>query len=562
MEVCIDPEIDATKKARLGRMEYVKKVGTINGLLAQGISKTAVSEQLSVPRTTLSYWVSRKGKTGLSPLVEDFFETPDGLAFLHQLIIAAQFVMNKVGPCGADLVSLFLELSQLNRFVAGSHGSMHKVSVNMEEAIMAFGKKEGARLSTSMPKKKISICQDETFHPSICLVAIEPVSNFILLEKYDEKRDSEAWSKSMQVEMERLPVTIIQSTSDEGRGLVKYVEKELGVHHSPDLFHVQQELTRATSAPLRSKVKQAEAASQAFSDAINHLERAHEQYAEANKAPCPWSELEAQMIKAKAEETAAQHHVQVVKKYQMEVKVAKKALGDVYHPYDLHTGKAQTAEEISDKLEEHFCVIKTAAEVTELSENSLKRLDKAHRVFKSMINTIVFFWKMVKEQIAPLGYSPELEKVMHDILIPGYYLQHAAKKAKNAAERHRIKKLADEILARIELLDGWCNLAESERETMKNIAEQCAQLFQRSSSCVEGRNGYLALRHHSSHQMSDRKLGTLTVIHNYFIKRPDGSTPAERFFEQKPENLFRFLLDNLSLPARPAKRRKEVAMAA
>ena len=104
--------------------------------------------------------------------------------------------------------------------------------------------------------------------------------------------------------------------------------------------------------------------------------------------------------------------------------------------------------------------------------------------------------------------------------------------------------------------------AANQSEKIKNIAEQCAQLFQRSSSCVEGRNGYLALRHHSSHQLSDRKLGTLTVIHNYFIIRPDGTTPAERFFEQKPENLFQFLLDNLSLPARPAKSRKGVAMIA
>jgi Family of unknown function (DUF6399) len=327
------------------------------------------------------------------------------------------------------------------------------------------------------------------------------------------------------------------------------------VHHSPDLFHVQQELTRATSAPLRSKVKQAEAASQACTDTINHLEREHEQYAEANKAPCSWSELAAQMTQAKAEEAIAQRHIGVVKKHQVDVKAAKKALGDVYHPYDLHTGKAQMAEEISDKLEENFSVIQFAAEVTELSENSLKRLDKAHRVFKSMINTILFFWAMVKEQIAALGLSPELEKIMHDVLIPGYYLQNAAKKARNAAERHRIKKLADEILARIDLLDGWCHLPQSQRDQMKNIAKQCAQLFQRSSSCVEGRNGYLALRHHSSHQLSDRKLGTLTIIHNYFIKRPDGTTPAERFFEQKPENLFQFLLDNLSLPARPAKSR-------
>lgn len=35
-----------------------------------------------------------------------------------------------------------------------------------------------------MPKKMIMLCEDETFHPEICLVAIEPVSNFILVERY------------------------------------------------------------------------------------------------------------------------------------------------------------------------------------------------------------------------------------------------------------------------------------------------------------------------------------------------------------------------------------------
>jgi hypothetical protein len=27
----------------------------------------------------------------------------------------------------------------------------------------------------------VTVCEDETFHPAICLVALEPVSGFILL---------------------------------------------------------------------------------------------------------------------------------------------------------------------------------------------------------------------------------------------------------------------------------------------------------------------------------------------------------------------------------------------
>jgi len=43
----------------------------------------------------------------------------------------------------------------------------------------------------------------------------------------------------MEKAMKSLPVTIVQSTSDEGRAILNHVKNGLGVHHSPDLFHVQ-----------------------------------------------------------------------------------------------------------------------------------------------------------------------------------------------------------------------------------------------------------------------------------------------------------------------------------
>jgi hypothetical protein len=167
MEVCIDPDVDARKKTRWDRMDNVKKVIDIKVGLAQGLNQTSVSKKLGIPRTTLQYWLSRKSKTGLSPAVEVFFETPDGLAFLHQLVIAAQFTMNKLGSCGSDIFSEFMRLSQLHKFVASSHGAVHKLSVAMEEAILKFESMENPRLASKMPLKKISICQDETFHPEI-----------------------------------------------------------------------------------------------------------------------------------------------------------------------------------------------------------------------------------------------------------------------------------------------------------------------------------------------------------------------------------------------------------
>ena len=77
-------------------------------------------------------------------------------------------------------------------------------------------------------------------------MAIEPVSNFILVEKYEENRDKQSWDKVINQAIEGMKVEVIQST--EAKALISHVNNGLGVHHSPDLFHIQRELTKATSA--------------------------------------------------------------------------------------------------------------------------------------------------------------------------------------------------------------------------------------------------------------------------------------------------------------------------
>ena len=55
---------------------------------------------------------------------------------------------------------------------------------------------------------------------------------------------------------------------------------------------------------------------------------------------------------------------------------------------------------------------------------------------------------------------------------------------------------------------------------------------------MEGRNGQLSLKHHALHQLTERKLQALTVLHNYAVQREDGSTAAERFYGAAPRDLF------------------------
>ena len=208
----------------------------------------------------------------------EFFESPTGTAFLHRLLVAAHFVMTMLGPCGIRLVCLFLKLAGLDQFVAASYGSQQKVSAAMEAAIVKYGDEQKACLAAGMKPKEITICEDENFHQAPCLVGIEPVSNFILLEKYSSDRTAEQWTAGLKEATKGLKLKVVQSTSDEGKGIVRHTQDHLGAHHSPDLFHVQHELVKGTSVALRNRKKRSQKQIDEASTELNRKQESKDLY--------------------------------------------------------------------------------------------------------------------------------------------------------------------------------------------------------------------------------------------------------------------------------------------
>jgi hypothetical protein len=170
-----------------------------------------------------------------------------------------------------------------------------------------------------------------------------------------------------------------------------------------------------------------------------------------------------------------------------------------------------------------------------------------------MVATIAWVWLVIRRRVDALRLSPELKSVLIERLIAGLYLVRVAAKAGSPGDRAAITLVAERLLAEARAPDGpLAALPVEQREALEREAVWCADLFQRSSSCVEGRNGQLSLRHHHLHQLRPRKLKVRTILHNYLIRRPDGTTAAERFFGAPPEDLFEYVLDRLDVPARPA----------
>ena len=215
-------------------------------------------------------------------------------------------------------------------------------------------------------------------------------------------------------------------------------------------------------------------------------------------------------------------------------------------------GQPLTAEEVGQRLAGHFDTLDQVAAEAGLSAHARDKLAKARRVLDSMQATIAFFWTMIATRLAAWGFEAAVQQWFRQDLIPGYYLRRVAEKADTAKERQRLRTLAAEVLARARSPDGlWGTFRRRLQADLESKARQCADFFQRSSSCVEGRNGQFSLRHHGLHQLTKRKLQALTVLHNYAVQREDDSTAASRFYGGTPRDLFGWLLAHLSLPARP-----------
>ena len=84
--------------------------------------------------------------------------------------------------------------------------------------------------------------------------------------------------------------------------------------------------------------------------------------------------------------------------------------------------------------------------------------------------------------------------------------------------------------------------------------------FQRTSSAVEGRNGFLSQMHHNHWGLPKPRYKVWTVLHNFDCRAPDGTTPASRFFRRAFPDLFETVLSQVVALPRPRQRHQSMAL--
>jgi hypothetical protein len=160
--------------------------------------------------------------------------------------------------------------------------------------------------------------------------------------------------------------------------------------------------------------------------------------------------------------------------------------------------------------------------------------------------------RYVGQQVAQLDVTPPASFARHAKLIPSYYLDRVAE-TRTISDGEPLRELAERLRAPLFEAGGVLSALSPEAQAqLHDEAQRLAAVFQRSSSNVEGRNGYLSLRSHQLRGLDlPRKRECFTAVHNFFLARPDGTTAAERFFGQKPRSMFAAILDAVELAPAP-----------
>ena len=457
----------------------------------------------------------------------ELWESSAGQQWLRLLVLATIFVFALQGGIGCERLSQFFRLLRLQRHIGVSPTALRSLRTRMESAIIDYQQQQHEFIGKISSQVEVCAAADETFFDQVILVMLDLPSGYIFVEEMTENCQYETWQQKVERALKPLGLKVKYLVSDRAKAIVKLALNDLGTNSIADLFHVLYDLNRSIawelnclSSRLQKQIKRAKL-NQAQPEIIEQLE-------------LNW---------------------QILQQSRLTYDTCCHRISTCLHPFDINQNRPQTTEIVSMGLQETLETLSSVRNTHKLQDprNGLRKLKNQ---ISSLSAIVDIWWSIVDQCLTKNELKPNVIDWVKEYLLPTVYWQQQVRRTKNPDLRKDYQTAYLKAKEFLRIHPVTVNLSLSTQEFWWNWAMAMVSKFQRSSSAVEGRNGYLSQVHHNRRGLSTKRLQVSTVIHNFSLKRSDGTTAAERLFGREFPDLFEYLVEHIGELPQPRKSRK------
>jgi hypothetical protein len=370
-------------------------------------------------------------------------------------------------------------------------------------------------------------------------------TGYVLMEEAAPDRSFDTWYDRVNTRLTTLGTKVLYLVSDRAKALIKLAHTGLGCPSIPDLFHLGHDLAKGYSLGIFGRLRQAKRDLDHAKQRLETVQKntqgnpPHVEQAQARVAAC----------------TSLVHHWQEVG-HAWRQHLAN--VSRILHPWRLVDSIRQTSKVVEEQLRAELEAIETL-----LATNGLPRkhdtLDKVRKQLAGISALVDLWWQTVRQDLTQLAMTPRWTQWAEDVLLPLMYWQEQLRHTRHPVQKAQVAlvlRAVAEVFARhpctlkltAEVLAGW-----------QAWAADHARAFQRASSAVEGRNGYLSQMQHNHRGLPTRRYKVWTAQHNFDCRATDGTTPASRFFRRSFPDLFESVLSQIDELPMPRQRRQALA---
>ena len=442
-----------------------------------------------------------------------WWEVPVGSQCLKVLVLAVVYYFGIKHGIGAEGLSEFFDAVYLNHHVGTSASSLRKLKQKMRDAIVAY---EAAQREHCQPHEGQGICVggDETFFGLPILVMVELASGYIFTEVESENRTYATWSEQIQHWWSQSGWKCHFMVSDSAPALIKLALSGLGCASVADLFHALRALAQPIGSAIGRQVSQ-------FNKKAQGLQQQHSKATHKAKRQELSQSMDVLQVQQQILEEAKTTYHQALHTITLAV-----------HPFNLLTLEWQLFRGLSTGLSIPLQQLSTLAN-TYGGSKAIKAIDTFEQQIPSMAQGIHAWWRWVSEALAMKTDVLQVQQWVITMLLPWAYWQQQADKTRHPELKKEYQKAANNAREQLAADAITQQLGLQQGQQWMEWAQWMCTKYQRTSSAVEGRNGYLSGLHHAGRGLGEQTLRVLTIIHNFDIKRADGTTAAQRLFDHR-----------------------------